>query len=290
MKYFMAKDEKEEKLRLVCDLRQLNKGVKPDCSVFPTPNEIMQAISSASKYYIKADLLQGYHQIPLSEKSKNLFCFALEDGLYRYTRAPMGYTGSSHYFNKIIQKLMEGIGGILIEAEQMDEALDILRKVLTRCREKTIKLSRHKLEFGKEIDFAGTHLGGPDGYPPTTVKIEGIINMPAPTNLTKLRSFLGCWNQLRHYIPDYNHSVSQMQSLLKKDTPYLWDKNMQAEFEGIKLSLRLPMGLQPFNKEWRTILFTDYSAKGVGFTLTQEHSEDNKKKQLIFCGSSSLSE
>ena len=45
---FMAKDEKEEKLRLVCDLRQLNKGVKPDSSVFPTHNEIMQAISSAS--------------------------------------------------------------------------------------------------------------------------------------------------------------------------------------------------------------------------------------------------
>ena len=114
--------------------------------------------------------------------------------------------------------------------------------------------------------------------------------MPAPTNLTELRSFLDCWNQLRHYIPDYTHSMSQMQSLLKKDTPYIWDKNMQAEFKGIKQLLRSPMGLQPFNKEWRTILFTDYSAKGVGFALTQEHPEDNKKKQLIFCGSSSLSE
>ncbi len=172
----------------------------------------------------------------------------------------------------------------------MQEALDTLRKVLTRCREKNIKLARHKLEFGKEINFAGTHLGGPDGYRPTTAKIEGIINMPAPTNLTELRSFLGCWNQLRHYIPDYTHSVSQMQSLLKKDTPYIWDKNMQAEFEGIKQLLRSPMGLQPFNKEWQTILFMDYSAKGVGFALTQEHPEDNKKKQLIFCGSSSLSE
>ena len=37
-------------------------------------------------------------------------------------------------------------------------------------------------------------------------------------------------------------------------------------------------------------MYTDYSAKGVGFALTQEHPEDNKKKQLIFCGSSSLSE
>ena len=99
---FVAKDEKEEKLRLICDLRNLNKGVKSDCSIFPTPNEVMQSLSSASKYFIKSDMLQGYHQIALSEKSRNLFCFALEDGLYQYTRAPIGYTGSSHYFNRII--------------------------------------------------------------------------------------------------------------------------------------------------------------------------------------------
>ena len=294
---FIAKDTKEEKLRLVCDLCQLNKNVKPDCSVFPTPSEIMMSVNPASKYFVKLDLLQGYHQIPLTDKSKNLFVFALEDGLYRYTRAPMGYTGSSHYFNKVIQKLMEGIGGVhieiddlLIEAEEMLEALDILRQVLTRARMKNIKLARHKIEFGTQIEFAGVHLGGPDGYRPTTAKIEGIINTPAPTNLTELRSFLGCWNQLRHYIPDYNHSVSQMQTLLKKDTPYVWDKLMQAEFEGIKQLLRSPMGLQPFNKDYKTILFTDYSAKGIGFALTQEHPEDKTKKQLIFCGSSSLSE
>ena len=105
----------------------------------------------------------------------------------------MGYTGSSHYFNKVIQKLMEDIPGVhieiddlLCEVEKMEDVLQILRKVLTRCREKNIKLARHKLEFGKEIDFAGTHLGGPEGYRPTTAKINGIINLPAPTNLTEL--------------------------------------------------------------------------------------------------------
>ena len=59
-----------------------------------------------------------------------------------------------------------------------------------------------------------------------------------------------------------------MQTLLKKDTPYVWDKLMQAEFEGKKQLLRSPLGLEPFNKDYKTILFTDYSAKGIGFTLT----------------------
>ena len=75
----------------------------------------MQSLSSASQFFVKADLLQGYHQIALSDKSHNLFCFELEDGLYPYTRAPMGYTGSSHYFNRVIQKLMEDIQGVHVE-------------------------------------------------------------------------------------------------------------------------------------------------------------------------------
>ena len=50
---FVTKDEKEEKLRLVCDLRNLNKVVKSDCYIFPIPNEVMQSLKSSSKYFIK---------------------------------------------------------------------------------------------------------------------------------------------------------------------------------------------------------------------------------------------
>ena len=150
-------------------------------------------------------------------KSRNLFCFALEDGLYRYTCAPMGYTGSSHYFNRMVQKIFEDIhdthievDDILTKADTMEECIATFKKILTRCRGKGIKLARHKLEFGREIDFAGTHIGGLEGFRPTTAKIEGIINMSHPTNITELRSFLGAWNQLCMYLPDYAQTVEDM--------------------------------------------------------------------------------
>ena len=122
----------------------------------------------------------------------------------------MGYTGSLHYFNRIIQKIMEDIQGIHVEIDDLlkeedgriKEAITRFRKVLIRCRERNIKLARHKLEFSTEVDFAGTHIGGPEGYRPTTAKKNGILDLTAPTNLTELRSSLG-WNQLRHYVPDY---------------------------------------------------------------------------------------
>ena len=81
-----------------------------------------------------------------------------------------------------------------------------------------------------------------------------------------------------------------MQKLLRKDVPYILDQNLQAEFNSIKQILRSPLGLKPYNKKWCTILYTDYSSKGVGFALTQENPDNVNDKQLIFCGSSSLSE
>ena len=69
-------------------------------------------------------------------KNRNLFCFALEDSLYHYMRVSMGYSGSSHYFNRIIQKLYKDIldthieiDDLLTEAESMEEVIAIFRKV-----------------------------------------------------------------------------------------------------------------------------------------------------------------
>ena len=86
------------------------------------------------------------------------------------------------------------------------------------------------------------------------------------------------------YIPDSQHSVENMQKLLKKDVPFIWDKKLQEEFEEIKKILRSPLGLKPFNKQWSTILYTDYSSKGVGFALTQENPDNLKEKQLSYYG------
>ena len=81
---FVAKDAKEEKLRLVCDLRELNKATTSGYSIFPTPNEVMQSLKATSHYYIKTDFIQGYHQVEIAPESRNIFCFAQEIGIYHY--------------------------------------------------------------------------------------------------------------------------------------------------------------------------------------------------------------
>ena len=58
----------------------------------------------------------------------------------------------------------------------------------------------------------------------------------------------------------------------------MWDQTLQVEFDGIKQILRSPLGLKLFNKKWNTVLYTDYSSRGVGFALTQENLDNVKEK------------
>ena len=141
----------------------------------------------------------------------------------------MGYSHSSHYFNKVVQKHLEDISKVHVEVDDLlteghnhEEAINTFRQVLERCREKNIKLARHKLEVGQEVDFTGIHIGGPQGFRPTQVKIDALINLSPPSNLTELRHFIGCWNQMRDYLPNYTHSMTNLNSLLKKDVPFIW--------------------------------------------------------------------
>ena len=63
---------------------------------------------------------------------------------------------------------------------------------------------------------------------------------------------------------------------------------MQQDFNQIKDILRSPLGLKPFNRDWKTVLYTDFSGKGLGFCLTQENLENNNEKHIIYCDSASL--
>ena len=72
---FVAKDKKEEKLRLVCDLRNLNKSIKDDCSIFPTPNEVMTSLKSSSKFFVKLDYYRVTTRYPTQTNQE--ICFVL---------------------------------------------------------------------------------------------------------------------------------------------------------------------------------------------------------------------
>ena len=93
-----------------------------------------------------------------------------------------------------IQQVHIEIDDLLVEGIDSTEATQMFRTVLQRCRDKNIRLARYKLQAGEQLDFAGIELGGPNGFRPCQSKIDAILNLPPPENVSDLRSFLGMWN------------------------------------------------------------------------------------------------
>ena len=94
-------------------------------------------------------------------------------------------------------------------------------------------------------------------------------------------------NQLSTYHPGLAKHTGVLQSLLRKDTAYLWLQEHQAAFEQLKSDLLNTLALNHFDPSWNTRLITDASRlHGLGFVLMQ-HSDE--KTKVIQCGSRSLS-
>ena len=184
------------RVRLVTDFTSLNEWVERPVHLFPSTKEIIQAITKEGKVFCKLDAVHGYFQLGIHEESSKLTTFLLQQGKFRYKRAPMGLNASSDEWCCHSDKIIEGlpwakkiVDDTLIWAKDNEELLERARVVLKRCRDLNITISRKKLETGKSITFAG-HIISNDGIRPDDSKYEAIAKFPRPENLKDLRSFL----------------------------------------------------------------------------------------------------
>ena len=282
-------------LRLVVDysVTGLNKAVKRRIHPAPSGADIMKQVKPESKWFLKADCVQGYHQLLLDEESQQLTTFILPFGCYYYLRAPMGLSGSGDEFcsrtDEAFQHLpiSKIVDDILLQAVTQDQLFHNLEELLKSCREHGITLSKKKLQVAQDnLKFAG-YIVGRSGIKPDPAKIQALKDFPAPENVSSLRSFLGLAQQLGSFIPDLSQMTYSLRELLKKDVVWQWLPEHDQDFEEIKKLLTSEMVIQPFDPKLRTKLLTDASRlNGLGFALMQE--DENGKIKLIQCGSRSL--
>ena len=85
-----------KRVRLVTDFTALNKFVKRPTHPFPSTREIIEAIPPEPKLFCKLDAVHGYFQLALDEHSSKRTTFLIQQGRFRYLRAPMGLNASTN--------------------------------------------------------------------------------------------------------------------------------------------------------------------------------------------------
>ncbi|XP_055622468.1 uncharacterized protein K02A2.6-like [Toxorhynchites rutilus septentrionalis] len=102
---------------------------------------------------------------------------------------------------------------------------------------------------------------------PDPTKIAAISEMPAPTDVPTLRSFLGAVNFYGKFVREMHQLRHPLDNLLKKDTKFDWSKECQHAFQNIKKVLQSGLLLTHYNPEQEIIVAGDASKTGIGAVI-----------------------
>ena len=184
--------------------------------------EVWQNLKPESDYFFCLDAHSGYYQAEIEQSSRKYFCFLLDDGLYTFNHLPMGYKNSGHQFVQLVRQIFQDIDvqievdDFMIESPDVKTMAEKLRKLFQRARDRGVTFARRKLQFGKEVNFAGLTISK-GSCKPQAKKMTSIKAFPRPANLTELRRFHGLLQTFRKFLPDLQQMIKSSQNLLKKD-------------------------------------------------------------------------
>ena len=287
--------KKDGTIRLCVDYRHINNHVINDSFPLPNINNILQNLGQG-KLFSCLDLKQGYHQIPLDEKSKPLTAFIAPNGLYEYNVMPMGLKDCPSAFCRIINQVLVGLKGcnvymddIIIQGKTLEENILNLEKVLARLQEAklTVKLSKCEF-FQSSVKYLG-HIVSAEGLKPQPEKIEAITNMPRPHTLKQLQSLLGVINYYRRYIKHYAHIAAPLHKLtggkITKSKPkqvIQWTPEAEESLRIIKdiLAKKVILAFPDFKKPF--YLTTDASNVAIGGVLQQKDEQGHLRPLTFF--------
>jgi hypothetical protein len=142
--------------------------------------------------------------------------------------------------------------------------------VLQKLHDNQLYAKFSKCDFWlKEVAFLG-HIITNRGIKVDPDKISEILNWKPPTDVSKIRSFLGLARYYRRFIEGFSKIVKPLTSLLEKGKEFKWDEACQKYFEELKERLTTaPVLIMPYIHKGFDV-YCDASHLGLGFVLMQE--------------------
>ena len=271
-------------LRLVVDIRELNEQTPQDR--YESPNcDLCLEWMMQRPFRTVFDLRWGFHQLELSNATKQVFTFTSPLGCYSYNRLLMGYINSTSIFQRVVNytlgdslwrnAVMMVDDGAIGSKELMKHREDN-REVWTKLaqRHHTVKPSKMSI-LPREVKYLG-HVITENGIRASDDHVKAIKEMPAPHDAdgmvdeTGVRSFVGMVKYLRRYIPRCGHLCTPLNGLLSKDSSGKWEAEHQAAFDELKTAVVNSTGSWNLDHSKPVYICTDGSKVGVGGYIYQK--------------------
>src|SRR6266540_5297796 len=202
--------KKDGSIRFCVDYKKVNDLTIVDAHPLSIVNDTVDKIGG-KKYYTSIDLASGYWQVEVDKNSQDITAFVTPWGLYQFNVMPFRLTNASATFQRLMNYVLHDylnnfvvvyLDDILVYSDTFEEHLVHLRKVFDKLREANLVIKLKKCKFGqRKIKFLG-HTIRTNGLRIDPENIGKIINCPVPTDVTRVRKFMGLCNYYRKFIKD----------------------------------------------------------------------------------------
>ena len=216
--------------------------------------------------------------------TKDKSAFTTHAGLFEFERMPFGLCNAPATFQRLMQAVLAGmewdfcfvyLDDILVCSKTLEEHLNHLQQVFDRLQEAKLTLKPKKCSFLQDQVIYLGHVISRKGIAPDPSKTQKVKDFPIPTDVTKLKQFLGLASYYRRFIPGFAKLAHPLHSLTKKGVDFHWSVDCQRAFEKLKeLLTQAPVLAYPcFGEDKEFILETDASGEGLGAVLAQKQAD-----------------
>jgi hypothetical protein len=225
-------NKKDGSRRMCVDYRSLNEVTIKNKYLLPRIEDLFDQMRGAI-VFSKIDLRSGYHQLKIRTEDIPKTAFTTRYGLYEYLVMSFGLTNAPAYFmnlmNKVFMEYLDWfvvvfVDDILVYSQNEEAHEDHLRLVLQKLRDNQFYAKFSKCDFWlKEVTFLG-HIITNGGIKVDPNKISEILNWKQPTDVSKIRRFLGLAGYYKRFIEGFSKIVKPLTSLLEKGKEFKWDE------------------------------------------------------------------
>ena len=173
----------------------------------PLPEDLMRRLDG-THYFSKVDLADAYNQIELGPDSQRHLALSTHRGVLLQTQLPFGISYATGYFQDVMNQLTSDLPGvavylidILINGKTAEDHLNNLCRLLKRLNDRGLRCRIQKCAFAQDsVTYLG-HTKSRDDISKGP-KADAVTKMPAPSNVSQLRLFLGSVQFYNKFLPD----------------------------------------------------------------------------------------
>jgi hypothetical protein len=264
--------------RRTVDLSPLNKHCKRETFAAEAPFRLARRIPGQT-WKTVTDAWNGYHSVPLRESDRHLTTFITPFGRWRYTRAPQGFLSSGDGYNRRFDAILtdfERKERCVDDTVHYDEDLEThwWRTIdfLSITGSSGVVLNPDKFQFAqRSVDFAGFRVSE-TSTEPLPKYIDAIRTFPTPTCTKDIKSWFGLINQVSNYA-QLRDVMALFRPFLSPKYKFFWTQVLDRAFNESKEAIieSIRKGVEIFDLSKPTCLRPDWSSRGIGYFLLQQH-------------------